>query len=47
MLMCILNLPTVLRMSYHQLATYIKTRNVPKGIALRPQRICDTDEKYN
>ena len=25
MLMCILNLPTVLRMCYHQLATHIKT----------------------
>ena len=26
---------------------YKNIRNVPKGIALRLWRICDTDEKYN
>ena len=41
--MCILNIPTVLRMYY----PYKNIRNVPKGIALRLRRICDTDEKYN
>ena len=27
--------------------SYKKIRNVPKGIALKLRRICDTDEKYN
>ena len=37
----------VLCMWYHQLATHIKTKNVPKSIALGLQQIFDTDEKYN
>ena len=41
--MCILNLPTVLRMCY----PYKNMQNVPKGIALRLRRVSDTDEKYN
>ena len=39
-LMCMPNLPTVSPMFYHQLA-------IPKGIALRLIRLCDSDEKFD
>ena len=45
--MCLLKIPTVLHMfSLVRVFQKNNIENIPKGVALRLRRICDSDEKF-